>query len=319
MHLSLLGGFECRSAEGVSLSFPTRKVRALFAYLVASAGQSHERSKLAGLLWGDHAEAEARANLRKALSRLRGSLPDDAQHCLVADASHIAIRPDGLEIDVLLFERLVADGTPETLEQAAALYRGPLLQGFAECDEKFDEWLGVERRRLDEMLQQALQRLLDHYVVTGAIDRAIQIALRLIALDPLQESVHRTLIRLYMYQDRVGSALDQYRRCRELLARELGVRPAPETERLRAELLKLVPPKAAAGQWMPDRENDDVPERAAVLQNAARDRARRRGELPADLPSPSCPSPGAMRRTAISATVWPRTSRPSSAAFASSM
>jgi DNA-binding SARP family transcriptional activator len=80
-------------------------------------------------------------------------------------------------------------------------------------------WVDIERRRLDEMLQETLQHLLAHYVVTGAIDRAIQIALRLITIDPLQESVQRTLIRLYMYQDRVGSALDQYRRCRELLAR----------------------------------------------------------------------------------------------------
>ena len=52
-------------------------------------------------------------------------------------------------------------------------------------------------------------------------------ALRLIALDPLQEGVHRTLIRLYMYQDRVGAALDQYRRCRDVLKRELGVPPGP--------------------------------------------------------------------------------------------
>jgi hypothetical protein len=39
---------------------------------------------------------------------------------------------------VVLFERLVADGTPETLERAAALYRGPFLQGFVECGEEFD-------------------------------------------------------------------------------------------------------------------------------------------------------------------------------------
>src|SRR5262245_38617043 len=74
-------------------------------------------------------------------------------------------------------------------------------------------------------LHEVLRRLLDHYVVTGAIDRAIQIALRLIALDPLQESIHRALIRLYMYQDRVGAALDQYRRCRDVLERELDVQP----------------------------------------------------------------------------------------------
>ena len=116
-----------------------------------------------------------------------------------------------------------------------------MLPDFEGCGEEFDDWLGTERRRLDEMLQQALQRLLEHYVVTGAIDRAIQVALRLLASDPLQESVHRSLIRLYMYQDRVGAALDQYRQCRELLARELGVEPAPETESLRAQLLKLAP------------------------------------------------------------------------------
>ena len=95
-------------------------------------------------------------------------------------------------------------------------------------------------------------------MVTGAIDRGIQIALRLIALDPLQESVHRALIRLYMYQDRVGAALDQYRRCRDVLERELGVPPDAETERLRAELSKLLP-DGQAGHDTPLREADDRP------------------------------------------------------------
>ena len=279
MHLSLFGGFECRAADGAALRFPTRKVRALFAYLLVSATQSHARSKLAALLWGDHAEAEARANLRKALSRLRGCLPDEARHCLAVASRHVAVRPDGLEVDVLRFERLVADGTPETLEGAVGLYRGPLLHDLDGCGEEFDDWLGTERRRLDEMLQQALQRLLEHYEVTGAIDRAIQVALRLLASDPMQESVHRSLIRLYMYQDRVGSALDQYRRCRELLARELGVEPAPETESLRAQLLQLVPAEPAGDQGLPWRERDDLPERALVIAAAARERVRRRAEL----------------------------------------
>ena len=164
------------------------------------------------------------------------------------------------------------------MERAADLYRGALLEGFADCGEAFEEWLLAERRRLDETLHEVLRRLLDHYVVTGAIDRAIQVALRLIALDPLQESIHRTLIRLYMYQDRVGAALDQYRRCRDVLERELGVPPDPETERLRAELSKLLP-DGEAGQDTLLREADDLPERAAVLSSAARERTRRRAEL----------------------------------------
>lgn len=136
----------------------------------------------------------------------------------------------------------------------------------------------AERRRLDEMLRDALERLLDHYVITGGIDRAIQIALRLFALDFLQEAVHRTLIRLYMYQDRVGSALDQYRRCRDLLDQELGVGPDPQTERLRAELLKLLPGDAADGDGAPARERDDLPERPLLVRAAARRRPDQRFE-----------------------------------------
>ncbi|MCE3247696.1 MAG: transcriptional regulator, family [Geminicoccaceae bacterium] len=274
----LLGGFACRSATGDAIAFPTRKVRALFAYLAAEGGQAQGREKLAGLLWDDRAEAQARADLRKSLSRLRQALPEAARDGLVTDGAQVALRQDLIEVDLSLFERCAADGTPETLERAAALHRGPFLEGLADCGAEFDGWLLTERRRVDEILQQVLQRLLDHYVVTGAIDRAIQVALRLLAQDPLQESVHRALIRLYMYQDRVGSALDQYRRCRELLAEELGIEPAPDTERLRAELLKLVPEDGEGG---PDPESDGVPERPAVLSAAAADRARRRAELTA--------------------------------------
>jgi DNA-binding SARP family transcriptional activator/Tfp pilus assembly protein PilF len=280
LHLSLLGGFECRPAAGTPVGFPTRKVRALLAYLAANAARAQGREHLASLLWDDRSEAEARVNLRKTLSRLREALPEAARACLIAGGDQIAIRSDLVEVDALRFEQLAADGTPETLERAAGLYRGPLLAGFAAVGEEFDEWLRAERRRLEEILQQALQRLLDHYVATGAIDRAIQVALRLLALDPLQEGVHRALIRLYMYQDRVGSALGQYRRCRELLARELGVAPAPETERLRAELSKLLPETAdgEGGEGAPAPESDDLPERRSVLQTAAAERARRRVE-----------------------------------------
>lgn len=273
LQLSLLGDFECRSATGERIAFPTRKVRALLAYLAAHPGQAQRREKLAALLWGDRPEALARADLRKSLSRLRQALPAEARDGIAADAEQVATQPEMLAVDVAQFERLAADGTPETLERAADLYRGPFLDGFADCGEGFDDWLAAERRRLDETLRVVLQRLLDHYVVTGAIDRAIQMALRLLTLDSLQESVHRTLIRLYMYQDRVGSALDQYGRCRDLLERELGVEPDPETERLRAELLKLLPEGGTR-----EREVDDLPERAAVVTTAADERARRRAE-----------------------------------------
>ncbi|MEJ2211498.1 MAG: hypothetical protein P8129_21025, partial [Anaerolineae bacterium] len=46
------------------------KSQAPLCYLVVT-GQVHSREKLAGLLWGDKPEANAKVNLRKGLSGLR--------------------------------------------------------------------------------------------------------------------------------------------------------------------------------------------------------------------------------------------------------
>ena len=284
LRISLLGRCDCRSASGDAVVFPTRKVQALLAFLAATAGQSHSRDRLAALLWGNWPNQRARANLRSTLSRLRQALPDDLQGLIVATSGAISLSAEPIEIDVAVFRRKLSEATPDTLEQAVALYRGAFLDGLEAVGEDFDDWLHAERRQLDELFQQALQKLLDHYIVTGAIDRGIQTALRLVHLDPLQEALHRNLIRLYLYQDRFGAALEQYRRCRALLAEELGVEPSPETERLKAEILKQLPDSVTEDGAGVAVETDSVPERAEVIPVAAAFRARLR-QNPTGLPS----------------------------------
>lgn len=280
LHVSLLGEFACQTAEGKPIAFPTRKVAALLAYLAATPGRQHSRSKLAGLLWDAMPESRARANLRKTLSRLQQALPPPTRECLVLDGQAVGLKARAARVDLETFERWLADGTPETLEGALALYRGPFLEGLDDGGEPFEAWLLEQRCWLDEAMQQLMHRLLDHYVLSGAIDAGIQLAMRLLDQDPLDEGVQRTLIRLYLYQDRIGAALTQYRRCRKRLADELGVAPAPETERLKAELLALLPNDACS---VP-RESDDLPERRGVIETAASARRRERS-LSSERPS----------------------------------
>jgi hypothetical protein len=96
----------------------------------------------------------------------------------------------------------------------------------------------AERERLRELALEALARLLAHQTKTGGTERAIQTAVRLLALDPLQEAVHRTLMRLYTRQGRRGSALKQYQVCVGVLQRELGAEPEAETRGLYQELVR---------------------------------------------------------------------------------
>src|SRR5262249_9071549 len=74
-----------------------------------------------------------------------------------------------------------------------------------------------------------LMELAEHH---GGLEEALTSGLKLLSLDPLQEHVHRALMRIHAAQGRHDTALAQYERCRHELAAQLGVSPAPETEAL---------------------------------------------------------------------------------------
>jgi len=95
LKLALLGGFQAQLDAGPTLLLPTRKTEALLAYLALPLGQAHPREKLASLLWGDMPDAQARGNLRNALSRIRKALPRTARPGLVLDGRSVALNPSG--------------------------------------------------------------------------------------------------------------------------------------------------------------------------------------------------------------------------------
>src|SRR5713101_9849979 len=105
--LTLLGGFQAQLGADAPLALPTRKTQALLAYLALPLGQAHPRDKLATLLWGDMPDAQARGNLRHALSRIRKTLPAGARPGLILDGPTVALDPSVVDVDCAEFARLV--------------------------------------------------------------------------------------------------------------------------------------------------------------------------------------------------------------------
>lgn len=241
LELRLLGGFEGRVHGGSPLVLPTRKTQALLAYLALPPGQSHPRDKLATLLWGDMQNAQARGNLRNALSRIKKALPRAARASLRFEGGSVSLDAVAIDVDVVRFERLVADRSAEALGQIAALYRGDLLAGLVLAEQPFEDWLTAERERLHELAIQGLSRLFVDQQRAGASEPAVQIGLRLLALDPLQEPVHRALMRLYTRLGRREAALRQYRLCMDVLKRELNAPPEAETTQVYQQILRSRP------------------------------------------------------------------------------
>jgi TolB-like protein/Tfp pilus assembly protein PilF len=236
LHIALLGGLEIADGETTIRTSLTRKAKALVAYLALMGARGQSREKLAELLWGNSAEEQARANLRQALSSIRKALNGDGAAYLVTDGDQISLAGQDIDLDVASFEHLVAKATPDALKHAAALYKGDLLDGFSLKEESFEAWARAERERLRRLASDALTKLIAHCDEVGDTERCVETAARLLTLDPLREAAHRILMRAYAAQGRQASALKQFEACRDILRRELGVEPEPETIALYREL-----------------------------------------------------------------------------------
>ena len=236
--LTLLGGFRARLDAATPLTLPTRKAKALLAYLALSPSSAQSRDKLASLLWGSTLETTARTSLRQTLYALRKCLRDAGSRLLVVDGETVSLDLNAVTVDVRDFEHHASQGTPSALGEAAELYQGDFLDGLAVQEQPFEDWLLGHRERLREVALKCLSGLLSHQRTIGSTDVAVQTALRLLEIDPLQEPAHRALMQLYADTGRRGSALRQYQLCVATLQRELRTEPEAETKALYQEILR---------------------------------------------------------------------------------
>lgn len=251
LRVRMLGGFEVCRDPGGPVEIPARKARALLALLARHPGQPLGREALAARLWPDASERNARTSLRQTLKQLRRLLGGGDAQAILSEGDALVLDPACAEVDAVAFERLCGEGSLAALEQAAALYRGGFLDGFVVPVDEMEEWLTFERSALRELAVGALTRLAEGHSEAGRAEPAVRAALRLLALDPFQEHVHRLLMRLYLDQGRRGDAAAQYRLCRDTLMRDLGVAPEPETERLYRSLHEAA--EAAPGGAISDK------------------------------------------------------------------
>jgi DNA-binding SARP family transcriptional activator len=278
--IAILGPWEFR-VDGRVLPRPsTLKAQSLLAYAIVNANTAHSREKLATLFWPDADEDRAQRSLRTALWSVRRMLTTADPRladALVASRFDVRWAPRvPVDIDVEQFEQAHAQwrqarsgdssGGLAALQKAVALYRGPFLEGL------YDDWCLDERYRLEEHYLALVEAAVGELEAAGQLREAVAHAQRLLAIDPLREEVHRTIIRvLGLLGDRAG-LMRHYQRCKEILARELDEAPSPETEAALTAALQAVQAqkdKPSAAPSPTDRPHESPP-RIAVAAAASR-------------------------------------------------
>jgi DNA-binding SARP family transcriptional activator len=215
----------CR--ERVPLPTPCQRLLALLAL----HDRPLRRSVVAATLWIEANEERAAGNLRSALWKLRRS-----GHTLVELFDARISLASGIRVDLNQASgqahRLL--GTGELVEQDLddALLANDLLPDW------YDDWLLIERERFRELRLRALDALCERHAAMGSSSRAVECGLAAIRGDPLRESSHRALIRIYLSEGNQAEAVHQYHVYRELLSGRLGLNPSTQMTALIETLVR---------------------------------------------------------------------------------
>ena len=243
LRLLTLGGLDIRPPDApaaAGLLKQPKRVAVLAFLAVRGAGGFVSRNALLGVFWPDADEQRARATLRTTLHYLRSQLPDGAIETRGDDELRAA--PGIVWCDAVAFRQAVDDGR---LDEALALYRGPLLAGFLPAGiPDFNDWVERERQALAQVAATAARTLYQRACAAGSDDEAVAAARRWVELAPFEEPAIRALAAaLADAGDRTG-ALDALDAWKTHLAAELDTVPGPETRNLERHLRAASAPAA---------------------------------------------------------------------------
>jgi DNA-binding SARP family transcriptional activator len=217
----------------------------LFAYLILHGQQSHSRAVLTGIFWPEYDEEKARNCLNTTLWRLRSMLELDVPkgtYLLTNTNGDIAFNASSdYWLDVAVFEQhlpqkyavegTITDNQAEELMQALEIYTADLMENH------YEDWALLKREQLRQTYIEGLIDLMRYHFEKDELALSVNVARRILQLDPLREHVHRQLIRLYSLMGHPTRALRQYEECREILTTELHVVPMAETQELYRSIL----------------------------------------------------------------------------------
>ena len=229
LKMRLLGIPEIRLGEQ-PLSFRTRKVLALFAYLAVERGM-HSRESLMALLWPESSQTSAAATLRTTLSRLRKAI-GPVSGVLITDGGNVGFDSNiliDLDLD-WLSTAAHEDTSPDKLRAILTVDRGEFLEGFSLPDAPaFDDWISTQRGACLRQLETIYDRLSQHLLSIHDSTAAVETATRWVTRAPLSEQAYRRLMAAQALNGQRPAALLTYHQLQDKLKKELGLQPGRET------------------------------------------------------------------------------------------
>lgn len=244
VRFNILGPLECW-CSGERLRLGGRVQERVLGALLLDANRAVSVERLVDAGWCGEPPVTAAHQVRKSIAELRRRLPGGAALIPTDGPGYrIDLRED--QLDLLVFEARVrraavelAAGKRESaaaqLEAALGLWRDCVLAGNS------SETLEGVAAALGERRLAAAEQLAGIRLDLGGGGELIGELRRLVAANPLRETLRAQLMRALHQSGRPAEALIEYAKVREYLSQELGVDPSAELAQLHESILHRRP------------------------------------------------------------------------------
>jgi DNA-binding SARP family transcriptional activator len=208
-----------------------RKVLALLCVLLSKPKYAATRDEVVDALWPDLAPEVALNSLNQTVYFLRRvfepGYKEDSSAGYVNHDSDLLWLDDSLirsrsRMCRELIDSLGPDPSPSAVGELSDTYKGRFSLDFS-----YEEWAVPYRDALHVGYLQAIEHAVNRDIESGHYERAIGVARRALEIDPNQESLELSLLRLYRLTGAHSAAAEQYAHYSTYLREELGVDAPP--------------------------------------------------------------------------------------------
>ncbi len=218
----------------------------LLKALIAHGPKVVPRDLLIEEIWPKHPDAEKSFKIN--LHRLRKALEPTLGQAFGSSCVHlkgglVSLDRELCRVDVDDFLSLLKEGEKKEeqgeekeaqalFNQALQLYGGDFL-----AEEFYLPWVEVKRTELKGKLLAVLYRLAARHEKHGALTKASDCYLKVLATDPLSEPAYQKLMLLYSRRGMRSAALQVYDKCRRTLKEGLDAEPDGATTAIYQKIL----------------------------------------------------------------------------------
>ncbi|HEV8590661.1 MAG TPA: BTAD domain-containing putative transcriptional regulator, partial [Pyrinomonadaceae bacterium] len=228
-------------------AWTTRRARDIFCYIATSKHRRVAKDILIEAFWPDEDPATVEKNFHPTISHIRKALNSRQafkQNFIVYRDGAYQLNPElSYSIDTEEFEHLVSQAENakraknggmlrESLEAAHNVYRGEFMSGI------YEDWAEERRNFYSEQKTRVAAGLAKLSVSEKKWTTALKYANEVLGDDPFREDMHRLVMKVFASQGKPANVKKHYEQFEDLVKKELGIDPAPETRRVYQELMK---------------------------------------------------------------------------------